>query len=144
MRAAIAILLAACASGEPTLNELAADAGPPLDAAAGPIALSPGSYELTWTCIDGCRPLLFPPSSYTELEAVSGEVTFYTAGMGSAKVVAMTNGACASVEALVYENGSTNSFEFCPAAGGPEAQVVYSATSGPDVDRTYAVTATPE
>lgn len=141
------VLMSACTE-DPTLGEtpLEVDSGQPIPDASDPDPqpLVDGSYALEWTCMDGCPPLTFPLENYTELVVGDGQARFYTPGAQGEKAVAVSDGpsGCVNVAAIVYSIGSATEFSFCPAVGGPDAVVHYNATSGPAVERTYAVKAT--
>jgi hypothetical protein len=129
------MLLAACSPDEPMLIP---DAGVL-------VGLTEGAYELEWTCLDGCRPLPFPPATFNRLDVQSGLVMrWYTEGAASEMD---TDGAadddCVTSGPLEFSEGSTAPIQFCPADYGPEATVVYTAEFGDAQARTYGVKAIP-
>lgn len=88
---------------------------------AGPLA--PGDYKLTWTCLDGCGGLLFPPANYNRLAIDADyDLTFYTADTTNLlSVPGAAAGDCINASALTYTLGATGPITFC----GGTAQVSY-------------------
>src|SRR5690606_10393521 len=110
-----------------------------------PTALGAGAWTLSWTCLDGCGPLPFPPRSFTDLDVVAADdgggtldLTFWATGAAiELAVAAELDGACVAAAPLSFETGTTGEVRFCPGAHGPRAEVTFSPTSGPAVPRTY-------
>ena len=112
-----------------------ADAGPRPDADPSvPVALEPGRYTLTWTCVTGCAPLLFPPGTYGLVEVSDGLALDYSAP-GTTETYAATgqldvDDGCVAVTAFSWSVGTTDPYRYCSAIGGPEAEVAYRPDSG--------------
>jgi hypothetical protein len=144
------VVLVGCSSDEPRAVDLEGDvdAGPAADANPDlPRDLTPGVYELEWTCVDGCGPLQFPPGSFNRLEVSAGfELRWYVDAAINEQLspAGLSDSLCVVSAGLEWSSGSTAAIGFCAEVGGPEADVVYTADFGPQPTRTYRVKAIPE
>jgi hypothetical protein len=145
---AMAVLLVACGEDPRGMPDggVAADAGE-VDADPGaPRALTPGTYELEWTCLDGCGPLPFPPKTYNRLEVSEGfQLRWYTEAALNEKLApaGLSDSLCVVSAALQYSEGATDAIGFCAEVDGPEADVVFTADYGPQPTRTWRAKALP-
>jgi hypothetical protein len=142
--AVLACMAMACVGGADV--ELDAGVEEPDASSDEQLALEDGTYELAWECLSGCSPLLFPPQNYNRLVvSESLLLTFATADTTNEQAVlsAPADSGCVVSAALTYSTGSTGPISFCPAVGGAQAEVTYTARYGEGPPRVYRVTAIP-
>jgi hypothetical protein len=139
--------LTACSSSPSTAPDAAdlADAQTAPDAdPSTPIALEPGVYSLTWSCVTGCGPLLFPPAAFGRLDVDDGLALHYNAPGTAEQYDAageLDADDCVAVPGFAWSVGSTLAYRWCAAIGGPVAEVTYTPTTE-GYSSTYRVTAT--